>query len=239
MLKRKITPSQYRKSKKSKKYAYSSRIPGVLSGGRSYLFNRTASFSSGSSYPLDALATNGLNGTGYYDMQLSFSLSAMNALVHGVTQNNWPVPNYAEFTSLFDLYRIKYVVVEIFLNSNSSTVTTPAVSLPIVYTAVTSDDAGATTQTAIQQYSTCKTEQFQTSRTGIKRIFRPKPSNLVYNGITSGYSPTNQWLDTAYPETPHFGMKIVFDPIHNTTASQVCGYVTVVTKYVIEFRNAK
>lgn len=238
MYKRKFTPSQYRSQRKYAKYSKRRyRIPGVLSGTKTYDFVRTVSFGTGQGYPVNLLATSGINSTGWYDMQFSFSLSAMNALIHGTTQNNWGVPNYTEFTNLFDLFRIKKVVFKMYLNSNSSTVTTPAVSLPVIYSAVTSDDANLVSQTSIQQYETCKSHQFGDKE--LTWVFKPKPSLLAYNGLTSGYSPTNGWLDTNYSDVPHFGIKFVLDPIFNTSVSTTCGYITCSAQIFYEFKNTK
>lgn len=230
------TPSSYRNEKRSRKNARRYRIPGTLSG-KTYVFARTVGFNSGLAYPLNSLITQGINGTGKYDMQLTFSLSAMPASVGGNVQNNWAVPNYTEFQNLFDLFRIKWVEVDVIYNVNSTSANLPTLSLPYMYSAVTGDDSNTTNLEAIRQFDSCKIHQLGNGP--IKIRFKPKPSNLVFNGVTSGYSPTNNWLDTNYPDVPHYGLKLCFDPIFNTGGAAILGYISCSAKIIYEFKNTR
>lgn len=126
------------------------------------------------------------------------------------------LPNYSEFTSLYDQYRINAVVVKIkFMQqtpSQTEQVAVPDVVQPVLHWIVDSTDAAPpTTLDQIRQYGNYRYKAMTANSPINIKIF-PKFARANYRtAVTTGYSPARGWVETASPNVPHYGLKMLVD----------------------------
>lgn len=149
------------------------------------------------------------------------------------------LPNYTEFTNLYDEYRIKAVKLHFVPTSNSnvaqdtSGTTGGQTSVPALYTWIDTDDNTAPTQlTQGQQFQTFKAHGML-DRMRVRSLV-PEVSTALYSGSFTSYGQVkNQWIDNNSPSVVHYGLKYA---IMNGTASY--GALDIVATYYLEFRKA-
>lgn len=113
------------------------------------------------------------------------------------------LPSYTDFTNFFDQYRILQVRVTLApgqLGANS-----------VLYSAIDYDDANIPiTQSDLLERETC---QLSNSTVYLHRDLVPAVLTETFqSNVTSGYQvKQKQWLDSAYPAVPHYGLKL-FSP---------------------------
>lgn len=156
--------------------------------------------------------------------------------------------NSTQFTSLYDEYRIALVVarfvpigpaasanVNVAWNESVASNVTGSftqTSLPRIFSAI--DDNDATTPSGITEIAdrgNCRWSMYGRTHT---RILRPKPAMAVYNGVAStGYAtaPRRAWLNSSYPDVPHYGLKVGVDTARDSTF-----YWRVMFTYYVQFR---
>lgn len=166
--------------------------------------------------------------TGAYAGGNSFSLS--------------DVPASTEFTSLFDQYRINCVVFTIVNRANvrDQLPSPDQTGMPILYYVVDNDDVTAPTRAELQEYSQTKTFYYTADKRACRIKLFPKVTNTVFRtGATSAYavSMKKQWLDCAYPDIPHYGLKWFLE-VPGTTGSTNCTF-DVISTYYLQFRTAR
>lgn len=140
----------------------------------------------------------------------SFTLNALN--------------NAAEFTSLFDQYRLVQVVAEFYPDNNTE-------GFPI-YTVIDYDDAATPASEAImQEYSTLQTTSAASGY--FQRVLNPRAAIAAYSGAFTSFAsaPRSMWMDVASPSIQYYGLKY-FIPI---TASANF-HVRIAFKSVWQFR---
>lgn len=122
------------------------------------------------------------------------------------------LPNYTEFTSLYDQYMITKVVVKFYHIRDPSQVTNlapgGAVSGGVLLTAIDHDDSTpASSGNEMRQYSTCHVTNFGKDHT---RVQVPCVLRQLYEtAVTTAYTPSyRQWISTNDPGCQHFGLKI-------------------------------
>lgn len=123
------------------------------------------------------------------------------------------VVNSAEFTSLYDMYRINKVTLYLDRIRNS---TGNSFDNPFNYRALVvhdyNDVTPLTTEDEYLEYSNCKMVQM-IGNGSHKVVLYPKIANVVENvsGAATAYtamSSNKVWLNTVNNEVPHFGIKI-------------------------------
>lgn len=142
------------------------------------------------------------------------------------------VPNYTEFTSLFDMYRINKVVYKFVSRTTSSALS--ANECGELYSVVDYDDISAPLTVAeMLERDTVKRSKITNTHT---RILTPAVAAVAYRtGITNAYMPKwKQWIDAAYVDVPHFGLKVCYDNRDNVD-SIFDVYIT----YYMSFRNVR
>lgn len=145
------------------------------------------------------------SSTGYNPLNLTVTLDKL--------------PNYTDFTTLFDSYRITGVEYRIIPHFNVAAVNT-GISNTQVARLVTvvdkDDDTNLSGLTAAMQYASMEESLLDKER---KRYFQPLPTVQVFRSNTStGYqSPDGPtWIDMAQVDVPHYCAKGL---ICDTTAS--------------------
>lgn len=148
------------------------------------------------------------------------------------------LPNYTEFTNLFDEYRITGVKLKFLYtgsNSNSGTVLTQW--SPFVYTVIDNDDAAPLAAvTDYEQYTTCKVNKLLNVPS---RFIKPKMSLAAYGGAFTSYTNMqNIWVDSASPGVEYYGFKMGIDtnPLGGAGANLI-GRLRVVAKVYLECRS--
>jgi hypothetical protein len=124
--------------------------------------------------------------------------------------NLFPTP--ADFTTLFDQYRILEVKVEFVPTSTAEAV-------PPLTTVIDLDDYTAPTSGAqVMQYQTRQTAM----PGGIHmRRFRPRVANAAYSGAFTSFAsgPSTTWIDAASPSVQYYGLKYWLPAVSGVTTT--------------------
>lgn len=148
------------------------------------------------------------------------------------------LPNAAEFTSLYDCYRIEEVDVTFILDlaTVASTVSYPR----IVYAPDWNDSTPPVVENDVLSYQQAKSYQFSDVNRELTVKIRPRVAQTVYlTAVTSGYGWTSNplWLDTAYPGVPHFGLKFFISNFNTTSFGGT--NLRYYTRYKVSMANPK
>lgn len=125
------------------------------------------------------------------------------------------VPNYTEFSALFDQYRLRCLVFKIRMvrSPEAGATSTNGQYYPDIYCAVDHDDATIPPNVdSVMQYGKVKSGILKPNY-WFKYKCYPTPSTTVYRGVTAAYMPVkiNQWIDLAYSDVPFYGIKLAID----------------------------
>jgi len=122
------------------------------------------------------------------------------------------LPNYTEFSALFDQYKIKKVQYTYIPRYDSADISQyNNLTLPRLFYVIDRDDAAAPSGiNDLMQYANVRSVQFNKP---ITVTYVPSVSGLVYQtGVASGYAPkSKQWLDLASTDVEHYGHKFWID----------------------------
>lgn len=130
------------------------------------------------------------------------------------------LPNYTEFTNLFDMYRINGVKVTLMPRGNSAEVGTNQGLVKLFSVIDYDDNIAPAALTEVLQYESLKTTN--TSRDH-KRYIKPKLSRVLYQpGAVNAYGASNGWIDCTNPQVPHYGMKYVLQQLPAGAQSYDC-----------------
>jgi hypothetical protein len=138
------------------------------------------------------------------------------------------LPNYTDFTNLFDQYRIAQVVVT-FQPSSPINTASP------LYTVIDYDDANALS--GINDFLQYDTLEISQSGTWHERVINPVCSIPAYAGATptgSMLAKAEQWSDVAYYTNSYYGLKFIWPAF---TGAQ--GAYSVLVHYILQFRNSR
>lgn len=151
------------------------------------------------------------------------------------------LPNYTEFTNLFDLYRICAVKINWVFSANTNDVTaTPTVGLPTLFSVIdTNDDVNLSGLNAYLEYETCRMQRMDKP---VKRYIKPKTATALYQGgFFTGYGSQvkNPWVDTTSYDTNYYGLKWGYLPAILGDGNTIIGYLNTYVTYYIQMRNVK
>lgn len=145
------------------------------------------------------------------------------------------LPNYTEFTNLYDEYMIRKVKI-MFLPIGATQQITDIItaSIPHIAYVIDQDDASApATMNDLMQYPTVK---YVKANRRFAITVSPRFSQNVYiSGISTGYGSRRGFLDCGNPNIPHFGVKY---GLYNSNTANLCGYQVHVT-YFLAFRGVR
>lgn len=119
------------------------------------------------------------------------------------------LPSYAEFTTLYDRYRINCVVIKLtYSHQPQAMPPTSTYCTPLLHWCIDNDDATVpATVLELAQYKTYRSTQLMAGKTVTIKIY-PKPQTMIYQGPAStGYSPKKMWISTTDYNVPHFALK--------------------------------
>lgn len=132
--------------------------------------------------------------------------------------------NSSELTSLCDKYMLKKTVVRLYFNSNNNSVLS-ASSLPQLTYVTEEDDASIPALNDVREKMGCKIRYFN-NKNMIQMTIYPKPTSEIYNSFaTTAFSPGKQiWIDSAYPNAEHYGIKAVLQNVNLPTTANTVGF---------------
>lgn len=126
--------------------------------------------------------------------------------------------NYTDFTALFDLYRINYVVYKIQLVIDPAAQTATTARWPILYWYRDyTDSSAASSLNEFQENGRMRSTTLKPWKPVVIK-FKPNVLQTMYSSaVASTYKPIfNQWIDMTTPSTEHFGVKWGIDDLSNT-----------------------
>lgn len=140
------------------------------------------------------------------------------------------LPNYSEFTTLFDAYRILQTTVTFFPTSSMSS----GALNSILYTVIDYDDDNVPTSVAeLAQYPS-----LQTSVPGaiVERTFNPVAAQPAYSGTFSSYARMSRrtFVDANSPGVIYYGLKWGL-----TTNSVAIQLYSVTLRVIVQCRNVR
>lgn len=158
------------------------------------------------------------------------------------------LPNYHEFTDLFDKYKINYVDCQFIYDHNAGVVTTSAgtpananMGIPTLYFVRDYDDK--TVLTSVDDY--LEYEDCVVRRMDKPSTFRvyPRISTAAYSGAFTSYTNTKApWIDCNSPTVQHFGMKFGIDATMNNQAASAevnIGKLTIIMNYNLSLADVR
>lgn len=125
-------------------------------------------------------------------------------------------PSTTDFTNMFDQYCIAGVAYRFVLNKDDNSQTTAANRGSFIRIMAVNDFNDATAPTSfaeLQQYPYVKEIWLNESRPTSKWYYqKPSVLNTINSLVANNYNPRkNTWIDTGYPGTDHYGLKIFYD----------------------------
>jgi len=141
---------------------------------------------------------------------------------------------YTDIVNICDRYKIVSAMVKISYNANSTTGTgAGAINaspqfMPIVNYIVDKDDDGVQTSNQLLARTGLKSKVFRNGNDFVKIKCAPVPAPIVYDGVASAYSvpATAQWINSGYPDVPHYGVKGYIQNFCLLSATQVVSALT-------------
>ncbi len=191
-------------------------------------------------YPLNGVP-NPVTFTNTSIFSLGFNLTGVGTYVNGILVGTAPIVNYGEYTVLFDSYRIRKVQIDMYYNSNSSTLG-PGTSLPMISIANDYDDVNSTSLASLSQYDSYRQIQFGNNCNNGRQThsLKPKVQSTVETvaGSTLGLQAAKDpWIDCNTTTALYCGVKGNYDNM-NVQAVSV-GLVTFYVKFFVEFKNTR
>jgi len=197
------------------------------------------------------------NKTYYYKRQqrqaIQRTVAAATATFASIAFSLDQMPNYTEFTQLYDQYKIRKVKVEwvnqrsVNTDSYTFSIVDPTTGIvtggtstrifPEIWTVIDRDDtAPPTTLGEMLEYQSLRVTKGATRH---KRILRPKFAVPVFRGALSadGYMPRSGWIDCSYPDVPHYGIKDAYVNPDNNDAAVFSGEQIIT--YYVAFRTVR
>ncbi len=150
------------------------------------------------------------------------------------------VPNYTDFTALYDKYRFVAVVAKFIPTSTLGDVNSVSVQTgdnPIIYTVIDYDDSTAPISVdELRQFDTA-----QSNPIGIyfQRTFTPRAALAAYSGAFSSYAtaPQRMWFDCNSPTIQFYALKWAVTPF--TTGAQTAAVYQIEVDYILEFKDPR
>jgi len=141
------------------------------------------------------------------------------------------VISLSEFSTMFDLYRIKYVefIYSPSFNVNDWPTTGGANVRPSLWVSFDPDDALASNATSIKERGDCRlVDAFKRHRWVVK----PKPLTRIVSAGGSAFrgGPYNGWIDMADTNVPHYGLKAVVQITSTAASSSVVPFTWTIQK---------
>lgn len=152
---------------------------------------------------------------------------------YGISFSLSDVPNYTEFTALFDQFRMDWVEYTFIKKSEGPL-------QPIIYLAQDHDSDHPPSYAEMMERQSTQVLTFGSDRTMLKYRFRPNPLRQVFaSALGNGYerAPNGTWLDCSYASSKHYGLKYWIQN-YNSTTNPGCS-IQVSIRYGLTFKEAQ
>lgn len=161
------------------------------------------------------------------------------------------LPNFSEFTSLYDQYKIIGIVFRIIpVNNTSGTQSIANVQNGdlggFLHWHIDHDDYASAPASDIgiddmRQRPDYKIHNLFNSynKNGFKRYIKPRVAIAAYNGAFSGYmNAGNKWIDCNSPQVEHYGIKGIFEIVNPSSEVRYVNMKCEAT-YYLRFRSVR
>lgn len=158
------------------------------------------------------------------------------------------VPNFGEFTGLYDQYRISGVAIRFFFTRNNVSVNGTAGGVGtvnpnwrLVHLFDRDDSTTLLSLNSALEFQNCKIVSSTLLENGYRIFIRPYALNPIYrSGVTFGYgtNPRKQWLDCANDDILHYALKLWIDSTIDSTAGKF-GDLRMIFTYYLDFRTVR
>jgi len=218
-------------------YRYSNPIPISMGNNRTHSFWRSTTIS----IPITELS--GWASTSP-SLAFGFALGQVWTYIGGAYNGTYSatVPNNAEFSALFDFYKINFVRMKLFFTNNNSSVNSPSTAMPLLHIVNDFDDVKETLSiNSVMEKAGVRHVQFDaTNSTGVNHWVKPLPQTYMSGyvvddtvvGTNAGVPSTSQWINTTATNIVHCGTKLVYNNQGRNAGTDI-GSMTVV--FDIEF----
>lgn len=158
------------------------------------------------------------------------------------------IPQYSEFTNLYDYFKLTFVVYKVTWLSTTLTAietSSTAVGAPIMYYHIDRDDVTAFPNNAAglqDMRANTRTKRFTFTPNRRTCTFKFKPNTLIrpyVSALTSGYSiQYNAWQDCDV-DVPYYGTKIMFHTPSPGDNPTVANYFEIEATYYLIFKQPR
>lgn len=156
------------------------------------------------------------------------------------------LPNYTEFSYLFDQYKIVGVRMTFIYSNNVSNLSSNTAvgsalansGLPVLYWVYDSDDATPLANlNAMREYESYTARRLDRP---VKIFVRPKHLTNIYvsAGVDAQAPDKQKWLDINQTSIPHYGVKFCLDPLIANQTSEI-GLLRCEMKYYVLCRGVR
>lgn len=151
------------------------------------------------------------------------------------------VPDYTEFTELFEYYRITGVRIRYTFNGTNATlpIGNSYAFMPTIMYAADTNDSTPETRNDLMQHNGVS---FKTLNRPGNVFVKPRTQVMMYEGVAgTGYAEGSmKWINTSDPNVPHYGWKYSINgDLEGGMGAQNIGKVTFMVTYYIELKGAK
>lgn len=150
------------------------------------------------------------------------------------------VQNFADFTQLYDQYKITGVKVIFRLMTNPDSAVATTQIFPTLWMVRDNDDSATPgSLVSLMEKEGVKYKVLRPNSAVSMYIKSPRLAGMVYqSGTTTSYtSIAPKWVDCSYPTTPHYAIKWCVDSEGVSQPGDY--YISVQTKYYLTFRGAQ
>lgn len=157
------------------------------------------------------------------------------------------LPNFSDFSGLYDYYRLNMVIMRIiYRGSNLSSMESAnnaALGLPYMYYVIDRDDATTpATVDEVREYAAAKMHIFTGEKRACYIKLRPSLLTETYkSALSTSYQVKRaSWLDLADSgNTPHYGIKLAIIVPVNSTQAYASQDFDVEVKYYFQMKNPR
>lgn len=212
--------------------------------GKVYSFKRTANFANRS-----GISTSGAIQQNTATTALVCTGTGTDTIAYGSVSTYFSlndVPDVAEFTSLFDQYKISKVMIKIIPCQTSSLTSdgTNGNALGVIWhDLVDVDDATAPTATEaglndMREYQNYRSINLYKNGKSITRVIKPHIAYGAYSGAFTSYANQKSgWIDCGSPTVQHYGYKALAEIFSESNGAY--SMFKVETTYYLKFKNVR
>ena len=140
------------------------------------------------------------------------------------------LPSFADFTALFDSYRIDEVELTMIPGWTQFDNNTMALVLSVV------DFDDATVSTDLSAFLQSENVQQHTPHEPIRIKLKPKFATAAFSGAFTSYSVSQGWVDCGSPSVQHYGIKLFLGALQGAATNNTW---LVTARYKISLRAAR